>query len=122
MSTKSTLLTGVFALALGCTPLAFAGTGAGAPESPAAQPASTMQPHKTMMSHSKKSGYRHISMAKMEKIQEALTAKGFTVKADGHWGKNTREALKQFQKKNGLKATGRPNHATLKKLGVTPAK
>lgn len=52
-------------------------------------------------------------------IQKALIAKGQPVKADGIWGWKTRVALKDFQKKNGLPATGHPDSKTLTALGIT---
>ena len=52
-------------------------------------------------------------------IQEALIKDGAKIKADGMMGRHTRAALKSFQKKNGLKVTGRADKATLKKLGLT---
>ncbi|MFH1623882.1 MAG: peptidoglycan-binding domain-containing protein [Pseudomonadota bacterium] len=55
---------------------------------------------------------------KVKAIQEALNKAGFDLKVDGHMGKTTRNAIKKFQKDNGLKATGRPNKATLAKLGI----
>ena len=51
-------------------------------------------------------------------VQEALNAKGYKVKVDGKMGKETRKALSEFQKSNGLKADGKASKATLDKLGV----
>lgn len=50
------------------------------------------------------------------KIQKALNEQGAAIKADGKWGRKSRAALKMYQKKNGLKATGRINKATKAKL------
>ncbi|MEW5914028.1 MAG: peptidoglycan-binding domain-containing protein [Thermodesulfobacteriota bacterium] len=55
----------------------------------------------------------------VKKVQTALNGAGYKVKVDGKMGKDTRNALKAFQKKNGLKATGRLTKATLTKLGVS---
>jgi peptidoglycan hydrolase-like protein with peptidoglycan-binding domain len=53
------------------------------------------------------------------KIQAALNDKmGAKLELDGVLGAKTTEALKQFQQKNGLAATGKPDEATMKKLGV----
>jgi len=56
---------------------------------------------------------------RIKKIQEALKAKGEDPGAiDGHMGKKTREAIRAFQKTNGLKVTGRMDKGTAEKLGV----
>jgi len=55
---------------------------------------------------------------KIRDLQEALNKAGFKVKVDGLTGKKTRAALKKFQKKNGLNVTGKPDEATLAKLGI----
>jgi murein L,D-transpeptidase YcbB/YkuD len=51
-------------------------------------------------------------------VQEALDKEGYKLKADGLMGKHTRNALKSYQKKNGLKVTGKIDEATLAKLNV----
>lgn len=51
-------------------------------------------------------------------LQEALNKNGATLKVDGRMGKNTRAALKDFQSKNGLKATGKLDKASRAKLGL----
>ena len=51
-------------------------------------------------------------------VQEALNKEGFKLKVDGIAGKHTHAALKGYQKKNGLKITGKTDQATLAKLGI----
>jgi len=51
-------------------------------------------------------------------IQKALNKEGYGLKEDGLMGKHTRAAIKAFQKKNGLPETGKPDEATLVKLGM----
>jgi peptidoglycan hydrolase-like protein with peptidoglycan-binding domain len=59
------------------------------------------------------------SSAEMIKdVQQALNKEGCKLKVDGRMGKHTRSALKSYQKKNGLKATGEMDEATLAKLNV----
>ncbi len=53
-------------------------------------------------------------------VQKALVAKGYKIKADGKWGWKSHKALKEFQKKNGLKPTGHPDEKTLEALGLKP--
>jgi hypothetical protein len=52
-------------------------------------------------------------------LQEALNHQGYQIKVDGRMGKKTRGALKDYQKKNGLKASGRLDKATKAKLGMS---
>ncbi len=52
-------------------------------------------------------------------IQEKLKQQGFDVgETDGKWGPKTAEALKEFQQKEGLQASGELDQQTLDKLGV----
>jgi peptidoglycan hydrolase-like protein with peptidoglycan-binding domain len=55
---------------------------------------------------------------KVAKAQSALNDKGFNVAVDGRYGPNTEEAVRSFQDKNGLTATGTLDDATLTALGV----
>ena len=51
--------------------------------------------------------------------QAALKAQGFDPgQVDGLYGPSTQAALTNYQRSNGLRETGRFNHATLAKLGV----
>lgn len=54
----------------------------------------------------------------VEQVQTALNSGGAALKVDGHCGPKTMAALRVFQKQHKLKATGLPNAATLKALGV----
>ena len=56
--------------------------------------------------------------AQVKAVQEALIKNGAKLTADGVMGKHTRIALRQYQKKNGLKSTGKADKATLEKLGI----
>jgi len=58
-----------------------------------------------------------LSQHRVEEIQTALANKsGDKLAIDGIWGPQTRNALRDFQKQQGLPATGRLSQATLKKL------
>ncbi len=59
-----------------------------------------------------------MSRHRIEKMQIALSNAHYKVSPDGVWGPKTRTALRDFQKANGLKATGRLDHATAKKLSL----
>jgi peptidoglycan hydrolase-like protein with peptidoglycan-binding domain len=51
-------------------------------------------------------------------VQKALVEAGYKVTVDGKIGRNTRSALKKFQRKNQLKVTGRIDKATKVKMGI----
>lgn len=51
-------------------------------------------------------------------VQSALNKEGYQLKVDGRMGKQTHAALKDYQSKNGLPATGKADDATMRKLGV----
>ena len=60
-----------------------------------------------------------VSSATVKAVQQALAKDGlFKGKVDGMIGPVTTNAVKAFQKKNGLKADGIIGPMTLKKLGV----
>lgn len=87
---------------------------------PAAQPAAKAEPAvKATKAAKTTKAKKSMSSKQVKALQEALIAKGYDLKADGMLGKQTRAALKDFQTKNGLKATGKPNKATRAKLGMS---
>ena len=52
-------------------------------------------------------------------VQQKLNKEGFDAgNADGNWGPETAEAVKNFQQKNGLPQTGQLDQQTLSKLGI----
>ncbi|MBC1238253.1 glycoside hydrolase family protein [Nostoc sp. 2RC] len=54
----------------------------------------------------------------VRQLQQALIAAGFTLQADGVFGKGTAEAVKKFQEQQGLPADGIANAKTLATLGI----
>lgn len=57
------------------------------------------------------------SVADVKRLQEKLVeAKLYAEEPDGKWGEKTIQAMKDFQEKNGLKVTGKPNTDTWKKM------
>lgn len=61
-----------------------------------------------------------LSSDKIEMIQQNLNSKGFDAgSVDGVFGKNTRNALTNFQKAQNLEVTGELNQETLSALGVS---
>lgn len=92
-------------------------TPSAAAQAPAAKHTPTAVHHKMSHAHAHKAMHKHPMVnARVKAVQEALSKDGYKVKADGIMGGKTRAALKEFQAKNGLKATGQLNKATLKKL------
>jgi peptidoglycan hydrolase-like protein with peptidoglycan-binding domain len=77
----------------------FAAQDPGAPKTP--KKAEKLAPNKDILS-----------------VQQALNKSGYQVKEDGFMGPKTRSALKEFQKKNGLKPTAKIDKPTLGKLGI----
>jgi hypothetical protein len=60
-----------------------------------------------------------LSKKQIRQIQESLNKKGFDAKhADGIWGRETADALRNFQKQNGLQARGELTQRSLSQLGV----
>lgn len=56
----------------------------------------------------------------VKKVQKKLNKLGYNCgKADGIYGKNTKKAIKKFQKKNGLTVNGNINKKLLKKLNIS---
>jgi len=58
------------------------------------------------------------SPEEVQKVQTALNQKGERVKVDGVWGRQTAEAVRDFQRKNGLQPSGQLDDKTLQKLNV----
>jgi peptidoglycan hydrolase-like protein with peptidoglycan-binding domain len=69
-----------------------------------------------MMSHKAPA----MSRTRIEAIQGALKNNGEDVAPDGIWGPKTVAALRDFQKKQGLHATGHMDRATAMKLNLPP--
>lgn len=49
-------------------------------------------------------------------VQELLRANGYQISADGIWGPRSAEALRTFQRAQGLRVTGQPDEATMAAL------
>lgn len=56
--------------------------------------------------------------AQVKALQEALNKGGAKLAVDGYLGKKTREALKLYQTKHGLKSSGHADRKTLEALGL----
>ena len=57
----------------------------------------------------------------VEQLQTALNSLGYSLKVDGFYGKKTKAAVEDFQKKNGLRVDGMFGPKTSAKLTPTPA-
>lgn len=98
------------ALAMG---LAFGSVAYAANTAPAKAPAKHVQ--KKPMAHVKK--LAPVS-AEVKALQTALNKHGAKLMVDGRMGRHTHAALMAFQKKNGLKITGKLDKATRAKLAL----
>ena len=62
---------------------------------------------------------RSLDQGQVRQIQQALNKKGFHAgNADGTWGEETRQAVQNFQKAQGIKQTGQLDDKTVSALGV----
>lgn len=61
---------------------------------------------------------RKPSRAEVRQVQAALRRNGERVKVDGRWGPKTSQALRDYQQKSGLQASGELDDETLQKLNV----
>lgn len=60
-----------------------------------------------------------LSPDEIREVQLVLIQRGFSVETDGVFGPRTRQALIQFQQRQGLQATGRIDSRTIAELGVS---
>jgi peptidoglycan hydrolase-like protein with peptidoglycan-binding domain len=60
-----------------------------------------------------------MSHRRVEELQKALNNNGKTLAVDGRWGSKTQAALRDYQKQQGLKASGRLDRATAQKLNIS---
>ncbi|MPZ40957.1 MAG: DUF1236 domain-containing protein [Rhizobiales bacterium] len=60
-----------------------------------------------------------LSPDEIREVQLVLRDRGFSVEVDGVFGPRTRQALVQFQQRQGLQATGRIDNRTIAELGVS---
>jgi peptidoglycan hydrolase-like protein with peptidoglycan-binding domain len=89
------------------------------PAAPMKKTEKTMKKSAAKMSkHAAKKMHAHKAKtnAEVKMAQEALIKDGAKIKADGIFGKKTRMAVKDFQKKNNLKVNGKLDKETLAKL------
>jgi peptidoglycan hydrolase-like protein with peptidoglycan-binding domain len=59
-----------------------------------------------------------LSKSEISAVQTALNSNGAKLKVDGRWGRQTKSALKNYQKSHGLAATGTPGPETRKALNL----
>ncbi len=111
-------LTAGGAFAQGTSPSSPAPTPAPAPAAPpAAAPAPAAPMGQAPKASTTHAATHATASAKVKKAQEALQEAGlYKGKIDGKFGPQTKAAVKEFQKENGLKQTARLDSATMKKL------
>ncbi|MGQ9368682.1 peptidoglycan-binding domain-containing protein [Azospirillum sp. ST 5-10] len=57
-----------------------------------------------------------MSAGEIRQVQQALNERGYSLAVDGVWGPNTRDAVRRFQRTNGMEATGRVDRQTMAAL------
>lgn len=61
----------------------------------------------------------NITPATVREVQQALSRQGyFSGQADGNWSEQAEQALREFQRAQGLEATGQFDQRTLAALGL----
>jgi murein L,D-transpeptidase YcbB/YkuD len=61
-----------------------------------------------------------LSKDSVVKVQQALSDKGFSVEKNGVMDSQTTTALRSFQQREGIAATGMPDQLTLRRLDLDP--
>jgi peptidoglycan hydrolase-like protein with peptidoglycan-binding domain len=112
---KCTIALAVTALAGGCSALGL---------NHSSSSGSTSQPQASSSasggSSSGASSQVSLASSTIEQIQRTLNEKGYDAgPVDGNWGSQTQSALKDFQKAQGMQASGQPDKQTLAALGVS---
>jgi len=65
---------------------------------------------------------QRLSRQEIRRVQQTLDKDGFHAgPADGRWGSETRNAIKQFQQSKDIHADGRLNRQTMADLGLSPS-
>ncbi|MBI4183052.1 MAG: peptidoglycan-binding protein [Proteobacteria bacterium] len=105
----ATAIAAVLGLAVALPGAAWSQQQAGA-ATPAAKAAAPAKPAAKRPAKAQKSDPKVVA------VQEALNKAGAKLKVDGMMGKATTAALRDYQKKNGLKVTGKTDDATRQKL------
>jgi peptidoglycan hydrolase-like protein with peptidoglycan-binding domain len=80
-----------------------------------------MQQQSSSYSQQSAAGATQHDAEQVRKVQQQLSEKGHDVTADGVWGSQTEQALKDFQQAQGIEATGELNPQTLAALGIDEA-
>src|SRR5476649_1299488 len=79
----------------------------------------TQAPHRQYVSQPYDQPNNGFTQDQIRQVQRALNSKGFNPgPTDGRLGPETRSALDQFQRNQGLRQTGTPDRQTLAALGV----
>ena len=86
---------------------------------PPIQVAQTSTPAPPAQRHTRAKSRKHVAAsAHVKSAQEALNKHGAQLAADGKMGPKTHAAIRDFQKSNNLKVTGKLDSATQKALGI----
>ena len=88
-------------------------------QQPQAQSSGQSQSASGGATQSKAGQQSSLSQETIKQVQEKLKAAGYDVQVDGIMGPKTQAALKEYQQKQGLQASGQLDRQTLAALGVS---
>jgi len=111
MKFKHVALAGITALAFG--QIAYAGGSA------QKQGGMSSEPSARQEQPQQQSAAPGVEQSTIKQAQEKLSTKGHDVSADGVLGPKTQAAVKEFQEKEGIQASGQLDQETLAALGVS---
>ena len=114
--TTITVATLTALLAAPSFPMAASAAGLSQPPTQVVQASTPAQPKQQ---HTRAKSRKHVAAsAHVKSAQEALNKHGAQLAADGKMGPKTHAAIRDFQKSNNLKVTGKLDSATQKALGI----
>lgn len=118
MTQRSNITVAALAALLVAPSLPMAASAAGFSR-PSTQVAQTSTPAQPAQQHTRAKSRKHVAAsAHVKSAQEALNKHGAQLVADGKMGPKTHAAIRDFQKSNNLKVTGKLDSATQKALGI----
>jgi peptidoglycan hydrolase-like protein with peptidoglycan-binding domain len=88
-------------------------------KNPQNQPSGQQQSAENNPSNSQQMSPQSLSRGQIRQVQQALDKDGFKAgPTDGRWGRETENAVKQFQESKQLQATGQLDRQTVADLGL----
>jgi peptidoglycan hydrolase-like protein with peptidoglycan-binding domain len=83
------------------------------------QPQTQSQPSNQAAQNNQPISPQDLSRGKVRQVQQALDKEGYKAgPTDGRWGRETEDAVKQFQQSKQIQANGQLNQQTIADLGL----